>query len=76
MTNFFKYLFTVIGGMLIGFGLGIFMYQNAALAKNHYQVAMILSLVFGGFFLALGIPGRAKYPKEEENQIRNQTPQA
>jgi hypothetical protein len=58
MPSFIKYLFAVIGGVLIGLGLGIFVCQNAMLAKKYYQIAMLLGLVTGGFFLALGMPGK------------------
>jgi NhaP-type Na+/H+ or K+/H+ antiporter len=53
-----KFLFTILGGILIGFGLGIMAHKNSILSGAQFEVAIILSLIAGGFFLALGIPGR------------------
>lgn len=69
MNRIIKFVFTVLGGILIGFGLGILAYKNAFLGKGQYEIAMVLSLILGGFFLALGIPGRAaRYAAEDGAQ--------
>ncbi len=58
MNNLIKFLFTILGGGLIGFGLGIMAHKNNLLDAPQFEVAIIMSLIAGGFFLALGIPGR------------------
>lgn len=69
MNRIIKFIFTVLGGIMIGFGLGILAYKNAFLGKGQYEIAMVLSLILGGFFLALGIPGRAaRYERIEDVQ--------
>ncbi|HOX30170.1 MAG TPA: hypothetical protein P5080_02985 [Candidatus Paceibacterota bacterium] len=68
MNGIIKFVFTILGGVLIGFGLGIFVYKSALLAIRQYEIAMILSLILGGFFIALGMPGRKSVQIE---QIQN-----
>ncbi len=72
MAGFVKYLITTVGGILIGFGLGLIALQNTELVKSHYQAAMILSLVAGGFFLALGLPQKRRESVEREDQMTQQ----
>ena len=66
MNTFFKFFFGILGGILIGFGLGIIVCKNSLLAQNQYEAAMVLSLVMGGFFTALAIPGQKTHPVERE----------
>jgi NhaP-type Na+/H+ or K+/H+ antiporter len=66
MNGIFKFVFTIVGGILIGLGLGIFVYKSALLGEGQYEIAMILSLILGGFFIALGIPGRRMMRIEKE----------
>lgn len=67
MNGILKFIFTIIGGILIGLGLGIFVYKNALLGMRQSEAVMILSLILGGFFIALGIPGRRiRYEKEPQ----------
>ncbi len=54
----------------MGFGLGILTHKNSLLSGPQFEVAIILSLVAGGFFLALGIPGR-KIQSEPEPEPRS-----
>jgi NhaP-type Na+/H+ or K+/H+ antiporter len=68
MNGILKFILTIIGGILIGFGLGIFVYKNALLGKGQYEIAMILSLILGGFFIALGMPGKRMMRIEKEEQ--------
>lgn len=69
MQTFIKYLFSVIGGILIGMGLGIFVCQNNLLDGNMRQICMILGLIVGGFFLAMGIPSkRTDHPERDLSQ--------
>jgi len=58
MNTFVKFVFTILGGVLIGLGLGIMAHKNSLLSAGQFEAAMILSLIAGGFFLALGLPGR------------------
>jgi NhaP-type Na+/H+ or K+/H+ antiporter len=68
MNGIIKFIFTILGGVLIGFGLGIFVYKSALLAIRQYEIAMILSLILGGFFIALGMPGKRMMRIEKEEQ--------
>ncbi len=66
MNGILKFIFTIFGGVLIGFGLGIFVHKSAFLGQGQYDIAMILSLILGGFFIALGIPGKRMMRIEKE----------
>ncbi len=66
MNTFVKFVFTIVGGVLVGLGLGIMVHKNNLLAAGQFEAAMILSLIAGGFFLALGLPGK-KIPDGEES---------
>ena len=77
MNPFIKFLFTILGAGLIGFGLGIIAHKNALISGAQFEVAIIMSLILGGFFLAFGIPGK-KIQQESEivNQSIQQPPQS
>lgn len=66
----------ILGAGLVGFGLGIMVHKNAVLSPAHFEVAVVFSLVAGGFFLAMGIPGR-KIQQDIESAERGngQSPQ-
>ena len=66
MNGILKFIFTIFGGILIGFGLGIFVHKSAFLGQGQYDIAMVLSLILGGFFIALGIPGKRMMRIEKE----------
>ncbi len=66
MNQFIKFMFTVFGGAAIGFGLGVMAYKNAIFSASQFEAAMILGLIAGGFFLALGLPGKKIRRDEEE----------
>ena len=66
MNGILKFIFTIFGGVLIGFGLGIFVHKSAFLGQGQYDIAMVLSLILGGFFIALGIPGKRMMRIEKE----------
>lgn len=53
-----KFLFTVLGGISVGFGIGIMAHKNNLLSAAHFEVATVFALVAGGFLLAMGLPGR------------------
>jgi hypothetical protein len=76
MHPFIKFIFTILGAGLVGFGLGIMVHKNGVFSPAHFEVATVFSLVAGGFFLAMGIPGK-KMPQEPEVMERgnSQTPQ-
>ena len=71
MNSFIKFVFTILGGGFVGFGLGIMAHKNGLLSAGHFEIAIIVSLIAGGFFLALGIPGR-KIRTDEEPPSRSQ----
>ena len=68
MNSFIKFVFTILGGISIGFGLGIMVHKNNLLSAGQFEAAMILSLIAGGFFLALGLPGKRIADSEESSQ--------
>ncbi len=76
MNSFVKFIFTVLGGVLIGLGLGILAHKNEIMTVSQFEAAMILSLIAGGFFLALGLPGK-KIGNDDETAPQNpgQSPQ-
>jgi NADH:ubiquinone oxidoreductase subunit 6 (subunit J) len=76
MHPFIKFIFTILGGILIGFGLGIMAHKNSILSAAQFEVAIVMSLIAGGFFLALGIPGKKTQPDDERETPGNPNPQA
>ena len=76
MHPLIKFIFTILGAGLVGFGLGIMAHKNAVLSAAHFEVVIVLSLVAGGFLLAMGIPGK-NIQQEIETAERgsNQPPQ-
>jgi len=68
MNLFVKFVFTILGGVLIGLGLGIMAHKNNLLSAGQFEAAMILGLIAGGFFLALGLPGKKIADGEESSQ--------
>ena len=76
MHPIIKFIFTILGGILIGFGLGIMAHKNNILSAAQFEVAIVLSLIAGGFFLALGIPGKKIQQDYERELPGNPNPQA
>ena len=74
MNRFIKFIFTILGGILIGFGLGIMAHKNSILSSAQFEIAVVLSLIAGGFFLALGIPGKKIQQDYEREALGNQNP--
>jgi len=70
MNTFIKFIFTILGGALIGFGLGIMAHKNALLSVSQFEAAMILSLIAGGFFLALGLPGKKIADRDDDDHLQ------
>jgi NADH:ubiquinone oxidoreductase subunit 6 (subunit J) len=74
MNSFIKFIFTIFGGVSVGFGLGIMAHKNSILSGAQFEAAIVMSLIAGGFFLALGIPGR-KIREDEETGPGNPSSQ-
>ena len=73
MHFFIKFIFTVLGGILIGLGLGIMLHKNGVLSAAHFEVATVFALVSGGFLLAMGLPG--KKIRQETETVERQSSQ-
>jgi len=58
MNALLKFFFTILGSGLAGFGVGILAHKNNVLSGQQFEVAIVMSLIAGGFFLALGLPGK------------------
>jgi len=58
MHFFIKFIFTVLGGVLIGLGLGIMIHKNGILSAAHFEAATVFALIAGGFFTGDGIAGK------------------
>jgi len=74
MNALIKFMFTILGGILIGFGLGVMAHKNSIMSGAQFEVAIVMSLIAGGFFLALGIPGRRMQQESEGSQQNQNTP--
>lgn len=61
-----KNLLIIFGSVLIGLGIGMIISQNFQLGETNYLLAIIGSLVLGGFLIALGIT--KKVTKEETQE--------
>jgi uncharacterized membrane-anchored protein len=75
MSNIFKFLLVILGGMLIGFGTGMIVADSLILEGIQYWLAVIASLILGGFFIALGlqIKQHPKVKKEKKEIIAEET---
>ncbi len=69
MTKFIKLFLTVVGGILVGFGSGMIMASALTFAGLGYWLILILSLVLGGFLIAVGFMGKTALPISEEGEI-------
>lgn len=54
-----------LGGLLIGFGLGMVISQNLIFSTFQYLLILILSLILGGFVLAFSLK------RSEKKKIKN-----
>ena len=75
MISFIKFIITILGGILIGFVVGILIDKSGVLASQYRDTAMAISLIAGGFFVALGIPSRSTDKDIIEPQPIAQPPQ-
>jgi len=77
----FQSLGKFLGGLLIGFGLGIIISQNIGFSTFQYLAILILSLILGGFILAFSLKRSEKkteektLPQPESYQERGQNDQ-
>ncbi len=58
MNAIIKFIFTILGGVCVGLGLGMMAHKNNVLSGAQFEAAIVMSLIAGGFFLALGLPGK------------------
>jgi len=68
MKNVLKGLLIVLGGLMIGFGIGMVVANSFIFGEAKYWVAVIGSLTLGGFLMALGLTGREEEIKEEKEE--------
>ena len=73
--GFIKFIITVLGGIFVGFGVGILIDKSGVLPAQYRETAMAISLIAGGFFVALGIPSRSTDKDIIEPQPPIQPPQ-
>ena len=55
MRNLLKILLVVLGGILIGFGIGMIIADSTALGGLEYWIIIVVSLILGGFLMAIGL---------------------
>ena len=60
-----KHLFLFLGSLIIGFGLGLITGKYFALSFSSLWLLIIISLIGGGFLLALSLRHTAKVIKTE-----------
>ncbi|MFH1894698.1 MAG: hypothetical protein ABH813_02255 [Patescibacteria group bacterium] len=60
--GFFKSILVFLGGILVGFGIGLIAPKNLVFSETNSWLAGISSLILGGFLMALGlvVGGRKK----------------
>ena len=75
MISFIKFIIAILGGILVGFGIGILIDKGGVLPAQYRDTAMAISLIAGGFFVALGIPARSTDKDIIEPQQPAQPPQ-
>jgi len=63
-----KHLFLFLGSMIIGFGLGLITGRYFALSLSSLWLFIIISLIGGGFLLALSLRRTAKPKPVEKNK--------
>ena len=49
---------------MIGFGIGMITSSSFIFGETKYWVAVVVSLILGGFFTALGLTGKKKVEKK------------
>ena len=72
-----KHLFLFLGSLIIGFGIGLITGKYFALTFSSLWLLIIISLIGGGFLLALSLRRTAKpKPIENKKKIENKERQS
>jgi hypothetical protein len=66
MNNLLKILLVVLGGMLIGFSLGMITANSITLGGAGYWAITVVGLILGGFLIATGLAKKEKKVAKEE----------
>ena len=68
MHILFKSILIFIGGVLLGFGIGIVATNFLIKEETVYWGTIVSSLILGGFFIALGMTARTNSLKKEASR--------
>ncbi|MDD3735304.1 MAG: hypothetical protein PHO31_02400 [Candidatus Pacebacteria bacterium] len=70
MKGFFANFLVILGAVLIGFGIGLVIGQASDWQESYYWLALVLSLIFGGFLTGIGLKsdGREKQNQTKESE--------
>jgi len=71
MKGFFANFFVILGAVLIGFGIGLVIGEASNWQEAYYWLALVLSLIFGGFLTGIGLKSNVKERKEPEEETEN-----
>ncbi len=78
MKSAFKNFLLIIGGIAIGFGIGMVVATYLTFGEIGYWMAVIISLILGGFLMAIGITFKnAKKIVEtvDDEELNNEQPE-
>lgn len=76
MENIFKNLLVILGGLMIGFGIGLVVASSLTFGEAKYWTAIIGSLILGGFLMAVGLTSKEeKKGKEIKDDGEKEGPQ-
>ncbi|GAI29651.1 unnamed protein product [marine sediment metagenome] len=71
MKRFLSQSLTILGWLLVGFGVGVLITEATKLSEAQYALMMIGTLVLGGFLIGIGILriSAKKKEKKEEKEL-------
>lgn len=69
MNILFKSFLIFIGGILLGFGIGVVATNFLVKQETMYWTAIVSSLILGGFFMALGLAARSPLKSKKEEEV-------
>lgn len=71
MKRFLSQSLTILGWLLVGFGVGVLITEVTELSGAQYALMMIGTLVLGGFLIGIGILriSAKKKEKKEEKEL-------
>ena len=72
MPGILKILLVFLGGLLIGFGLGMVAAISVVSTQMQYWVIIVVSLILGGFLMALGLTKKEKKRVKEEKEKKEE----